>query len=156
MTNSTTIPAATPTLVLREDSFRKHPNGTVTGIVFWRVSDNAFPDDAWNDFVIIILGWWTNAIIRLLSGTTTVETMDLMDGPYSVICEGSTEFLRCRFVQRGEGEKVIAVWTGRTSSLAEQILDAAKIALRQCHHNSWMDSDITRLEEAKNTLGSMI
>lgn len=153
---STTIPPAPLSLVLHEDTLRQQPNGTITGIVFWRINENAFPDEAWNDSVIVVLDWWARAIIRLLSGNTTIETMDLMDGPYSLICEGSVESVSCRFVDRREGEIVTAAWSGRTSDLAGHILAASKVALLKCHQSSWVDSDIKLLERDANVLRKII
>ncbi len=156
MTSSTTIPSAPPTIVLHEDTFRQYTNGTITGIVLWRINGKAFPDEAWNDFVIVVLGWWAGAIIRLLSGNSTKETMDLMDGPYSLICEGSIASIRCRFVDRRKDHDVVAVWSGNTVDLAKQILTAGKTALRKCHQHNWIHPDIKNLEKEINTLRKMI
>jgi len=156
MTSSTTNPSEPLKIVLHEDTFRQHPNGTITGIILWRINGEAYPDEAWNDFVIVVLGWWADAIIRLLTGTSTEETLDLMDGPYSLICEGSGESISCRFVDRRKNHNVIAVWSGNTVDLAKQIVTAGKTALRKCHQNSWTNSDIKSLEKEINRLRKVI
>ena len=152
----TTIASDPPTVVLQEDTLRRDASGTVTGIVFCYINDEAFPEQAWNDFVVIVLGWWVAGIIRMLKGNSRAETMDLMDGPYTVFCEGSDRTVRCRFVDRRSNDKTVAVWSGSTVDLAREILAAGKTALRTCHQNNWMDPDIELLEEEVNTLRKLI
>lgn len=142
--------------MLDKDTFRRHANGTITGTIVWRIEDVSFPDDAWNDFVIVVLGWWLRAVNRLLRGISTSETLDLMDGPYSLICESSGHLVDCRFVERRTNQMQIATWSGETRELAKQILIAGRHAFRICQENGWMNSDIRLLESMVNTLRRVV
>ena len=157
ITTPTMILTASPTVVMQEDTFQQHADGLITGIIMWNLNGTAFPDDEWNDFVVVILGWWTSALLRLLCNNSTAEMLDMMDGPFSVVCNGSGESVSCQFVERRlHGAVAVASWAGKTRDLAREILAAGKYALRTCHEHGWTSSDITLLEKEVRTLRRMI
>ena len=48
----------------------------------WLVTGGAeFPRAGWNDFVVVVLGWWSSAILRLLENNSGMERVHFMDGP---------------------------------------------------------------------------
>ena len=139
-------PSGTLTIVINEATFQQQRSGTTTGTIFWLINGKAFPDEAWNDFVIIVLAAWAAAVARLLSGTSTKESLNLMDGPYLLLCQGSSDLVDCKVIERRKSEAVVAVWSGNTVDLAKQILVAGKASLRKCHQLSWSSPDIKELE----------
>jgi len=118
----------------------------------WCIDGKAFPDDAWNDFVVVVLGWWAGSINRLVTGESVTEVLDLMDGPFSVICDSSGVSVKCRFIQRTKGDRILAEWSGKTCELANEILIVGRTVLRICHQNCWMNSDIEILERQIHAL----
>ncbi len=146
MKDTTTPAIPIPTVVLREQSMEQHSGGSITGIVFWKCNGHSFPDSAWNDFIIVILGWWVQAIARLIAGTTTTETMDFMDGPYSILCKTTNNSIDCQFVDRHSEVRAVASWTGQTRELASVIFSAGKLALRVCHTRGLANADLETLE----------
>ena len=65
------------TLVMRE-------NGPATGCIWFKFGEVSFPAEEWNDFVVVVLGWWTGALVRLLTVRHGKEVLDFMDGPYAI------------------------------------------------------------------------
>ncbi len=133
-----------------------HATGSITGLVFWRVNGHGFPDDAWNDFVILVLGWWTTAIIHLLTGTTKTETMDFMDGPHSILCHSVDNSVDCQFVDRRTENRSLEAWSGETRELGCAILLAGKNVLRSCHERRWTNMDIQTLGKEVNVLRKLV
>lgn len=58
--------------------------GPATGDVCITLNGEAFPSDGWNDFLVPIYAAWTNALARLLRGSTVSERVSFMDGPYEL------------------------------------------------------------------------
>jgi len=44
-----------------------------------------YPSDDWEDFVSVILEWWSDSLQDLLSGRSASTKLRFMDGPYSLI-----------------------------------------------------------------------
>ena len=55
-------------------------SGPIVAGVCANVGTFAFPDRGWSDFVVVVIGWWLDAVY----GLDTVKTaeLDYMDGPY--------------------------------------------------------------------------
>lgn len=51
--------------------------------IYWEHDGSSYPDSAWSDFSITILGWWIRSCADLLRGSSR-ETFSFMDGPYSI------------------------------------------------------------------------
>ncbi|MBS9464383.1 hypothetical protein KIM67_18320 [Flagellimonas sp. 389] len=43
-----------------------------------------FPSKDWNDFLVVILNWWCDTIIRLLRNESIQDDFSFMDGPFNV------------------------------------------------------------------------
>jgi hypothetical protein len=69
------------TVHVDRSSFEKSADDLVTGIVFVEVNGVAFPDRHWNDFVVVILSWWLEALGRV-PGSSTPQICSFMDGPF--------------------------------------------------------------------------
>jgi len=80
-----------------EDTFKCLPTKrTITGHLFVQVGDFFFPEKGWDDFVVVVLGWWIENAILLDGPVVEVDNL-FMDGPYS---------FRSR---REPGEKTVAL-----------------------------------------------
>lgn len=47
--------------------------GPATGNITIDVDNKGFPKSSWNDFVIVILGWWTTAILRIMLNESPIK-----------------------------------------------------------------------------------
>ena len=50
--------------------------------IAWIDNGLYYPMDPWLDFGILVLGWWTNAILSMISGGEDTIKLSFMDGPY--------------------------------------------------------------------------
>src|SRR4051794_37491721 len=71
-------------IVIDPTTFRLSSLGPSTGELWVSVGDYAFPAERWNDFVVVILEAWASASLRLAKGSTAVERVHFMDGPYEL------------------------------------------------------------------------
>jgi hypothetical protein len=50
--------------------------------IAWIDNGLYYPMDPWLDFGVLVLGWWTNAILSMISGAEDTIKLSFMDGPY--------------------------------------------------------------------------
>lgn len=55
--------------------------GNVTGEVFFKIQEDYFPENNWNDFIITIIGNWVYAYLEFLKNNSKFE-FNFMDGPF--------------------------------------------------------------------------
>jgi hypothetical protein len=134
------------------DSIAMSPRGTVTGNVWLIVDGKDFPAHQWNDFIVVILGWWAAALLRLLQNSRKYELIHFMDGPYVVEVSYPPGGL-LHFRALVDGHRLAEKSRGQQSAetfLAELVSHSGKV-LHWCRqHNGWSD-DAERLNTS--TLG---
>ena len=54
----------------------------VVGPIWLELDGQTFPDDGWDDFPVVILGWWLNAVKPLIANEGTECECLFMDGRY--------------------------------------------------------------------------
>lgn len=74
-----------PILVGDESTLEKSGYGSITGEIYFQFENFYFPERGWNDFVVVLLGWWIKSAetLEVSSVGTTVEFL-FMDGPFYV------------------------------------------------------------------------
>jgi len=118
--------------------------GVVTGEICLTIDGQAFPEPGWNDFAVVVLGWWTEAIAELLDGAPYRELL-FMDGPYlaaisaSRLGEGRIRLLG------DEDVKPPATHIIDLSQLAEHVDRAGREVLRFCLVQGHDDPDVATL-----------
>jgi hypothetical protein len=138
----------TPAVEVGTTTITRSGSGVVTGVVFLDLGSKQFPGPGWNDFVVVVLGWWLEATLQVLRGPSTKATLRFMDGPYRVEIEriGPVEcHLRC-VDEHGAGS-TSAEWTGPFGAIADSLYSAAKAVDRACFESGWKSEDIDRLRE---------
>ena len=58
--------------------------GNVTGVIYVKLESGAFPERGWSDFPVIILSWWTEALLQLEVPTRREVLWRFMEGPHSL------------------------------------------------------------------------
>ncbi len=136
-----------------EESIEKSANGSITGSIWLQMDDAAFPEQGWNDFVVVILGWWTNEAAALIAGTKTRGELMFMDGPLSVAisAEGERWKLECNRRQRS-GRTLEHRATVEVSDVAAALIRAADAVLQRCEKERWKSSDIEELQRGRAAL----
>lgn len=57
--------------------------GAISGRLFFEIDDTFFPSEEWFDFVMPVLGWWIENVMRLNLPDAEVKQV-FMDGPYEI------------------------------------------------------------------------
>jgi hypothetical protein len=144
-------------VVIDESQLRQNPDGSITGVVFWIVNNAPFPDNAWNDFIIVVLDWWIRGLIRMLRDHSPVEIMTFMDGPYEIRCtcnDGATAVIDC--IDRHGASRVIASANTTIQHLATMMSAVVTRLLRACHQRRFTNADIVSLERSLRQLRQLI
>src|SRR5699024_6489063 len=82
----------------------------ITGEIYFVTENEVFPEKGWNDFVVVILTWWHDALINLIQSEQngTEQAFEFMDGPLSVkAIKMSENVLELQFIkERRETEEI--------------------------------------------------
>jgi hypothetical protein len=117
-------------LELERESLEVSTRGAVTGRIFFRTDFEAFPDDSWNDFVLVILRWWSEAVAALKDRGSDETELAFMDGPFVVrLRRHGDEEYAADFIDRSRN-RVLGHATVQLPDLTQNIVDAAELALR--------------------------
>jgi hypothetical protein len=140
---------------VRTDASALHRSatGSITGPLFLEIGGDAFPEPGWNDFPVVVLGWWIRAVLDLQRTGASCTCM-FMDGPFEFeLKRASPSAWELRLVERS----VAAVQVVRSVRVnpAEILLAvhaAADAVLKFCNERSWSSRDVDELQAARNTL----
>lgn len=136
-----------PILVVDLPSVKWRTSGPSTGDVWLVFGTVEVPARGWNDFALVILAAWLDALTRLLATQSAHERVLFMEGPYSVeltrLETGAFHLLALerRATQLGTIEVDETPLVDESVAAAESILEASARA----HHRS---SDVEALEAA--------
>ncbi|XXX75804.1 hypothetical protein WMF30_49960 [Sorangium sp. So ce134] len=93
-------------IVFDPSTLHQSKMGSVTGVVYFDFGpEQRFPVVGWNDFVVVVAGWWL-AALNQITRTGGEIVLRFMDGPYWITVvhqEGSKLLLRCVEDRRGAG-----------------------------------------------------
>ncbi|WP_434041509.1 MULTISPECIES: hypothetical protein [Sorangium] len=91
-------------IVFDPSTLHRSKMGSVTGGVYFDFGpEQGFPGVGWDDFVVVLAGWWL-AALNEITRTGRESVLYFMDGPYSITVvpqEGSKLSLRCTENRRG-------------------------------------------------------
>jgi hypothetical protein len=127
--------------------------GSITGPLSVEIDGDPFPEPGWNDFPVVVLGWWLRAVLAL-KRTGVGTSCTFMDGPF----EFELKQLQPRAWELLLLERRVAdvqvVRSGRVDP--EQVLlsihAAADSVLQGCRARNWSSPDIDELQSARNAL----
>jgi hypothetical protein len=122
-----------------------------TGIVSWSNGESSFPDDRWNDFALVIAGWWLQALSQLQSSNRSV-VFRFMDGPFCVECDRIGDMVHGRFVDDRRGRKVVTEWTTPYCNIVQQVVEFSKVVLSYCDRNGVDGSDVDLVRSGLETM----
>ncbi|WP_148314476.1 hypothetical protein [Sorangium cellulosum] len=93
-------------IAFEPSTLHKSKMGAVTGVVYFDFGpEQRFPVAGWNDFVVVVAGWWLAALSQI-TRTGGENVLRFMDGPYWITVipqECSKLLLRCTEDRRGAG-----------------------------------------------------
>jgi hypothetical protein len=138
---------------MNSGTMERAASGSITGAIWIQLGDIAFPEQAWNDFAVVILGWWTNEAAALIAGTKTRGEFSFMDGPFSVSIAADREDWKLECTRRRRSGTT-AEHTGHSTATAvrDALLHASEAVLAVCDKNGWQSSDIDELRRSRGAL----
>lgn len=148
-------------------SLERSPGGAITGQICIDFDVRAFPERHWNDFVVVLLGWWSQQCAALLSGAPRAELW-FMDGPFVVpvrSAAGGTWSLR--FLRLQIGDKRRALEAGPSpgmpdrlftlgSAFVRSVLATSETVLNECVQRGWDTAEIDQLRRESGVLHSLL
>jgi hypothetical protein len=130
--------------------------GSIVGRLWLVLDDHAFPERAWSDLIVVVLGWWADELLQTRSTTETL-TLLFMDGPYSVRLQASSEgdmwsvyLLRDR-AQLGTRRE--ATGSVQREQFELGVLTAAREVVDACRQKGWtQDAEVLKLGRLADAL----
>jgi hypothetical protein len=132
----------------RVESYQLTSSGNgCTGIIAWKAGGEYFPDERWNDFILVLARWWLSSLNELLgSGGSTV--FQFMDGPFYIECVRTGTEVQGKFIDDRRNRRIVSDWKLSVSGLTEQVTEFSKSILAYCDQNNISGSDVEELRRA--------
>ncbi|MBO0950617.1 hypothetical protein [Fibrella forsythiae] len=131
-------------IILEPNSLRLSSSGNIHGVLYFETSDKIFPDTDWNDFVVVLLGWWVESAINLKQGLSKQERLRFMDGPYSILVKYiDKNQLSLDFIEK---DHTIDSSFIQLSSFINILSKACEKLLKIIEANNWQTGDISLLK----------
>jgi hypothetical protein len=140
-------------LITFPETFVKSSRDLVTGEISVRLGDTSFPDAHWNDFVVVIMSWWLEEILKIVTGTGTRSYCRFMDGPYwFAIDVRPHDRMVVRCMEKRKVETCTSEGVCVRESVLSAMLSAADVVIRKCQEESWFSSDLESLVSSSEAL----
>lgn len=125
------------------ETFVRNHSGQITGVIFLRVLGVEYPDNRWNDFVVVVLEWWLREALRVPECDEL--SFRFMDGPFRF---SLTKAKHARYHIRLEGMPNQDAKSGivSTTEFVRQLCRAAAATLRTCEANGWDSEEVRALK----------
>jgi hypothetical protein len=149
------------------DSLTQSARGAVFGEISVALDNSHFPEQKWNDFIVVVLGWWSGSCVALLRGAQQQEELWFMDGPFLMNMERAPDDLwRVRFLQLRAGpvpslvrkESVPGLPDGvciRPLSFVRSLTSSGYTVLHECARRGWATPDVEQLKRENSALRSL-
>jgi hypothetical protein len=120
----------------------------VTGEIWFDLDGEPFPAAHWDDFIVTLLGWWTDDIRALAANDVAVVTLQFMDGPFGVMLEATgPDTWRATPTSGASREALPRPRAIQVAELVGSVVHAADAVLVACRLRGWKSRDIRRLEQ---------
>lgn len=132
-------------LVVDANSIQRNRNDNVTGGIHLQIGETHFPSATWQDFPVIIVAWWAQALTALLGGSVDVQDLRFMDGPFFVRVtplEAGRVQVECWDSQRRDPKNSTTL---EVSDLVLAVLKGAARLEAYCVEHGWDDADVIQL-----------
>ncbi len=134
------------TLTANAESVVVRQGGPATADIWLTINDHDFPILHWNDFIVVVLGWWAAALLRLMCNVSARETVNFMDGPYAVeISKISDGLLQFRALEGVGRSREIAIGDCSPLPFANELVSQARQVLNKCKRLGWWSVDADTL-----------
>lgn len=126
---------------------QKYEKGqNVTGPIWIELAGQAFPSSHWDDFPVIILGWWLQELHNLSTGTVNRVECHYMDGPYHFEITSSKSLWMVKCLRREE--VLVETKIENIQDFIRSFVESAKAVLNLCDDRGWRSADLEQLRTA--------
>lgn len=132
-------------------------SNNVIGELYLKVENFCFPEEGWNDFVVVVLGWWQKTIMNIRNSKIgTTHEFDFMDGPLFVkSTKISEDTMELEFTkEKSDSRQIFFTCVCKISQFQEAILNVTKKLLMELKSRKWHSDDIEELERMWKLLNS--
>ncbi len=132
-------------LRIKEGTISKNKD-SVFGVVYFQENDFYFPDENWNDFIVILFEWWSSSIFKLLNNESISEDLSFMDGPFMVRVKYIEEdFFELFFVD--QDDIILETYKVNIKEFVTSFLQKTNYLIRQLHSMKITNEDVKQLEK---------
>jgi hypothetical protein len=135
------------------NSFELSGEGLVTGKIHVDVNNERFPEENWNDFVIVILNWWSIKLSEFVSGNSQRATLSFMDGPFGIKLIDNKGISLVSVVHKHQ-ERVVLKEDSKVlkAEILKSFLEVSNKSLEICENNGWAHNEIDKLKSHHKVL----
>lgn len=123
----------------------KSDSNLITSRICLDIDDFQFPDAKWNDFVVVILGWWLRETLSLLNGNQEEISCNFMDGPFVFKIKNTGETFLLKLFTDKDSDSIFESNINKEIYL-ESLLSSAQSVILKCENNNWSSDDIKELK----------
>ena len=116
---------------------------SVFGEIYFKDDDILFPEENWNDFIVVILNWWLEELTKFTKNEKTTAELLFMDGPLSVkINHFDDKTLKFFFTHN---DKIIKSLLVETENFIKFFLIEVNTLILFLEKNKWDNDEIRKL-----------
>jgi hypothetical protein len=136
--------ARAPKIHLDLSTLHRTKVGSITAGIWLSFGDTLFPGARWSDFVVVILGWWADA----LQSNDRRLVLRFMDGPYSLRMSRNSEGCSIEGMNgQGKEERSLFHFAVDFPRFREDVCSAGRKVLVACREKRWESRDIELLAD---------
>jgi hypothetical protein len=104
--------------------------GSISGILFLEIGDVFSPANNWGDYVVPVLNWWIDSIMKIANSPAEVKNI-FMDGPYFFVMKRTFGTDDVKLVLFEDDERPIGSYIVSYRRCLAQLRGAAKSVLNE-------------------------
>ena len=108
---------------------------SVTVTFYISFNGQAFPDNQWTDFAVIVLNWWLSEIQNSLNQDNARFSLTFMDGPYYVDCSKHGSMVHMDFIEEKREKKILGECDIEAKELLAEVARASSKILETFRHH---------------------
>ncbi len=137
------------TVEVDQATLRISSSKAVTGLICLKAGETSFPENKWNDFVIVLLTWWFESLLDVQASRSPAFELSFMDGPFLARgCLIDKQAISMEFVEgRARGERLVFTAEGTLDTLQNSMIGAAEETIRAVELHGWQARDLGKVKE---------
>lgn len=142
-------------IIIGENSnLNQGSSGLITGEIYFEENSNYFPEKGWNDFPVIILGWWISSFLKFVKQISETFEFCFMDGPYKLVgVVIQKEIIEIySWSQQGDTNEMICLSNTNKKEIQNMLLKACRKLFREIELSGISNTELDGLKKMFNDL----